>query len=200
MAKDRFKPLVIVMVKAPLPGRVKTRLASEIGSTEASRFYRVTAAKIIRTLARDTRWRLALAVAPDNYRRSRFWSGTVTRLAQGTGGLGDRMARILSLPSGCPIVLIGSDIPGIAPNHIASAIRKVTGTTLVIGPSGDGGFWLIARHARPLRRGIFDNVRWSTEFAMADTVRNWAGPVDFAPSLRDVDTIEDYLRWRRHSW
>jgi glycosyltransferase A (GT-A) superfamily protein (DUF2064 family) len=110
------------------------------------------------------------------------------------------MARILSLPSGCPIVLIGSDIPGIAPNHIASAIRKVTGTTLVIGPSGDGGFWLIARHARPLRRGIFDNVRWSTEFAMADTVRNWAGPVDFAPSLRDVDTIGDYLRWRRHSW
>lgn len=198
MTKDRFKPLVIVMVKAPLPGRVKTRLSNQIGSTEALRFYRVTTAKIIRTLARDTRWQLALAVAPDNHIRSRSWPVNVPRLPQGSGGLDQRMGRLLSLSRGHPTMLIGSDIPGVRPADIALALRKVTGSNLVLGPAGDGGFWLIARRARPLRRAVFDNVRWSTGFAMADTVRNWAGSVAFAASLPDVDTIADYLRWRRH--
>lgn len=199
MARDRFKPLVIVMVKAPLPGRVKTRLSSQIGSTEALRFYRVTTAKIVRTLARDTRWRLVLAVAPDNRVHSRFWPADVPRMPQGSGGLGQRMRFLLSPLRGRPVVLIGSDIPGVRPARIAKALRMTTGSNLVIGPAGDGGFWLIATRARPLRRAVFDNVRWSTEFAMADTVRNWAGPFALAESLSDVDTLADYLRWRRHS-
>jgi glycosyltransferase A (GT-A) superfamily protein (DUF2064 family) len=126
----RSKPLVIVMVKAPLPGRVKSRLSSRIGSTEALRFYRVTTAKTIRKVARDTRWQLALAVAPDNHIGSRFWPANVPRLPQGAGGLDQRMYRLMSLSRGRPTVLIGSDIPGVKPADIAGALRKITASNL----------------------------------------------------------------------
>jgi rSAM/selenodomain-associated transferase 1 len=188
---------VILMVKAPLPGKVKTRLSRRIGSTEALRFYRVTTDRLIRNLARDTRWQLVLAVSPDNRRCARFWPMNLPRLTQGAGGLGERMARLLQAAPGRPIIVIGSDIPGVKACHVANALKKITGTNLVLGPSGDGGFWLIARHARPLTRRIFDNVRWSTEFALADTTRIWQRSVELATCLRDVDTVEDYWQWRR---
>jgi rSAM/selenodomain-associated transferase 1 len=188
---------VIVMVRAPLPGKTKTRLSRQIGSTEALRFYRAATSTVLRRLASDTRWQLAVAVTPDHHVRSRFWPAGVTRLSQGPGGLGERMRALLSGMRGRPIVLIGSDIPRIRAAHIAAALRKTTASNLVLGPADDGGYWLIAAHARPLRRAIFDNVRWSTEFALADTVRNWAGPVSLAAGLSDVDTLEDYLQWRR---
>lgn len=199
MARSRLKPLVVVMVRAPLPGKAKTRLSRQIGSTEALRFYRTTSVTVIRRLARDPRWQLVLAVTPDHHVGSRFWPAHLPRTPQGPGGLGRRMRLLLSRMRGCPVVLIGSDIPDVRPADIAAALRKITASNLVLGPAGDGGFWLIAIHARPLRHDVFDNVRWSTEFAMADTVRTWRGAVAFATRLSDVDTPEDYLNWRRHS-
>lgn len=199
MARSRLKPLVIVMVRAPLPGKTKTRLSRPIGSTEALRFYRTTTARVLRRLGRDTRWQLALAVTPDHHIRSRFWPADMRRIPQGRGGLGKRMRVLLSGTRGRPVVLIGSDIPGVRSAHVAAALRRITGSNLVLGPAGDGGFWLIATHARRLRPEVFDNVRWSSEFAMADTIRDWRGAVALAPRLCDVDTLADYLRWRRHS-
>lgn len=198
MVRSRSKPLVILMVKAPRPGRVKSRLSKQIGSSEALRFYRVTTDRLIRSLARDPRWRLAIAVTPDTDRYSRLWPAEVQRLPQGVGALGARMVRLLSRTSQHPIVVIGSDIPGVKPAHIADALRKLTGGNLVLGPAPDGGYWLIARGAgaRPFKRGVFDDVRWSTASAMGDTVAAWGGPVGFAPQLADVDTIADYQKWR----
>jgi hypothetical protein len=199
MASCRVKPLVIVMVRAPLYGKTKTRLSKQIGPTEALRFYRATTAKVLRRLARDPRWQLALAVTPDYHIRSRFWPADVVRLPQGPGGLGHRMRTLLSRTRGRPIVLIGSDIPGVRSAHVAAALRKITTSNLVLGPADDGGFWLIATRANPLRRDLFDDVRWSSEFALADTVRNWGGAVAFATRLPDVDTLEDYQRWRKNA-
>jgi hypothetical protein len=153
------------MVKAPLPGTVKTRLSRQIGSTEALRFYRVTTDRLIRNLARDKRWQLVLAVSPDNRRRAKFWPASLPRVAQGAGGLGVRMIRLLQSSPGRPIALIGSDIPGIRACHVASALKKITGANLVLGPAGDGGFLAdrktcAADAARHLRwRPLVDRIR-----------------------------------------
>ena len=111
------------------------------------------------------------------------------------------MVRLLSRSSRHPVVVIGSDIPGVQPAHIADALRQVTGSNLVLGPAPDGGYWLIARGAgaRPFKPDVFDNVRWSTASAMDDTVAAWGGPVGFAPQLADVDTIADYRQWRANA-
>lgn len=196
MDKALARPRVILMVRAPVAGAIKTRLAADIGSAEALRFYRGTTAAMIRRLARDPRWRMVLAVTPDRDCHARFWPTSLPRLPQRKGDLGRRMLRLLAGPAGQPAVLIGSDIPDIRASDIADALRKVGRTRLVLGPSKDGGFWLIARSAWPLPGKLFDDVRLSTEHALADTLKRWNAAAGLVSTLADVDSHKDYLTWR----
>jgi hypothetical protein len=88
-------------------------------------------------------------------------------------------------------VLVGCDIPGLGAADIAAAFRALGRAGAVFGPAEDGGYWLVGfgprRPARP-----FAGVRWSTEHALADTLRNCAPhPVALVRRLRDVDTAAD---------
>jgi glycosyltransferase A (GT-A) superfamily protein (DUF2064 family) len=118
---------------------------------------------------------------------------------QGRGDLGRRMLLpFRTLPSG-PVVLVGSDIPAMRPTHIARAFQQLGRHDLVFGPASDGGFWLIgSRRLRPMSRGIFANVRWSSAQALADTRANLptAISVGEADTLDDVDTADDLRRLR----
>ena len=128
-----------VMLKEPHPGRVKTRLGREIGRVEAAWWFRHQTLSLLRRLD-DPRWQLVLAVSPDGEgMASRIWPGHLPRLPQGRGDLGDRMGRVFrSLPPG-PVLIVGGDIPGIAPAHIAHAFRALGRADAVFGPAPDGG-------------------------------------------------------------
>ena len=194
MARNRELPTLFVMVKAPMAGAAKTRLAAVIGSAEALRFYRSSTTTLLRRIGSDPRWRTVLAVSPDRYAGSRFWPAHLPRIAQGHGDLGDRMQRLLEQPRG-PGILIGSDIPGIRAGHIAEAFGVLSRSGFVFGPSEDGGFWLAgAQRATPR---LFRHVRWSTPYALADTLANLQNPAGLAATLADVDTEADWRRWRR---
>lgn len=196
MVKRRLvRNRLVIMVKEPRLGRVKTRLAREIGETNATRFYRTVSAQLIHRLARDPRWHTILAVTPDTAVTSQFWPPSVARVPQGRGDLGIRMIRALSAPPRGPVVVIGSDIPGVRAGHIAQAFRALGSRALVFGPAEDGGFWLIgANHAADLR-GIFRSVRWSSAHTLTDTLANLRGRrIGFAAPLRDVDNAEDLRR------
>lgn len=194
MNRNRELPTLFVMVKAPVAGAVKTRLAAMIGTAEALRFYRSSTASLLRRVGSDPRWRTVLAVSPDRYVGSRFWPANLPRIAQGQGNLGDRMQRLLDQPTG-PRILIGSDVPGIRAGHIAEAFGVLARARLVFGPSEDGGFWL-AGARRPTPR-LFRDVRWSTPHALADTLANLRRPAGLAATLADVDAEADWRRWRR---
>ena len=95
---------LIVFVKAPRMGAVKSRLARDVGPIAATAFYRATTATVLRGLVPDPRWRLKLAVTPDlDAAGAGFWPAGVARLAQGGGDLGRRMERMLRVPP--PIML-----------------------------------------------------------------------------------------------
>ena len=184
---------LVVMVKEPRPGRVKTRLGRDIGMVAAAWWFRHQVTRLLRRID-DPRWRLVLAVSPDREgMASRVWPAHLPRVPQGAGDLGDRMGRLLrSLPPG-PVCIIGADIPGIARGHIARAFAALGGHDAVIGPATDGGYWLIG-----LRRGaavparLFEGVRWSGAYARADTIRSLgASRVAVIDMLRDVDTQAD---------
>ncbi len=195
---DRFGPRLVVMVKAPLVGRVKSRLARDVGPVEAARFYRVATAALLRRLGRDRRWSTVLAVTPDRMRAAPFWPQDLPRIGQGPGNLGRRMQGVMDLLPPGPVVIIGSDIPGIRPEHIGKAFRFLGAADAVFGPAADGGYWLIGLKRRPRVPQIFGNVRWSTEHALADTLANCRGlNVRFLEVLEDVDTGAEYRRWRR---
>ena len=102
-----------------------------------------------------------------------------------------------SLPPG-PAIIVGSDIPGLAPAHVARGFAALGRADMVLGPATDGGYWLIGLSQRARAIDPFRGVRWSSPWALADTMRGL--PAGFrlarADCLADVDDGEAYDRWR----
>ena len=186
---------LVIFLKEPRPGRVKTRLGREIGMTAAAWWFRHQSRRLIRRLGADRRWRTVLAVSPDREgMASRVWPANLSRWPQGSGDLGDRMGRVLrGMPPG-PVIIVGADIPAIAPSHVARGFHLLGRHDAVLGPAPDGGYWMIGlrRGGRAAPAGLFHGVRWSSPHALADTVASLA-PLDvgFGATLRDVDEVAD---------
>lgn len=194
-------PQLVIMAKAPLIGRVKTRLARDIGGVEALRFFRNAAASLIRRVARDPRWCTLIALSPDRaVHEPGIWPEDILRIAQGEGDLGHRMGRLFRDLSPGPVVIIGADIPGISRHHVAQAFAALGNHDTVLGPAEDGGYWLIGMKRRPRVREIFENVRWSSEHTMADTLQNIRKrnmSVVMLDTLSDIDDGRDFAKWRK---
>ena len=218
---------LIIFVKEPKPGRVKTRLArgsarshaaagshpparshppappgtnNGLGYVRAARIYRSLVQGTLRRLAGDRRWQTWLAVSPDGGWSPRaVWSASdnVSVIGQGRGDLGDRMARaIASRPAG-PVVLIGSDVPGIRNHEIATAFALLGRQQVVFGPAEDGGYWLVGFRRSPVFRSPFAGVAWSQPTTLAETVdRISVGDGIAMLSVRpDIDTPADWIAY-----
>ena len=194
------RPRLIVFVKEPRPGRVKTRLAAGIGAAAAARWFRTEALALIRRV-RDPRWETILAVSPDREgMASRVWPRDLRRIPQGRGDIGTRMARALAAAPPGPAVLVGGDLPEVGAPEIARAFAALRGAEAVFGPAEDGGFWLVglARGAAPPPPGFLQGVRWSSPRALADSLRAFEGRrTAFADRMRDVDDASDLATLRR---
>lgn len=192
-----MRQTLIIMVKAPVMGRAKTRLARQIGGVEALRFYRAATAGLLRRVARDPRWETVLAVDPPRACRASYWPACLERRAQCRGDLGRRMLdRFARAPHG-RAVLIGSDIPGVAARHIAAAFAALRRHDAVFGPAEDGGYWLVGLRAGHRPAKAFEAVRWSSEHALSDSRaslgRSTIAEID---TLFDVDDAAEWRRWR----
>jgi uncharacterized protein len=190
---------LVVFLRAPRLGRVKSRLAAGIGPLAALRFYRLVSERLLRELGRDRRWRCHLCLTPDRAARGpRPWRVDAQYRAQGGGDLGERMARVFrSLPPG-PVVIIGSDIPAMTHAHIARAFAALGGSEVVLGPAEDGGYWLIGLRRRPrVPRPLLRGVRWSSADALADTLAGLPCKmrVVMLETLEDIDDAAAYRRW-----
>jgi hypothetical protein len=188
---------LIIFVKAPRRGAVKTRLAKSIGRDAAWRFYNDLSRRIVRDLARDPRWTCWLAVTPDRFAaRGRFWPPGVRRMGQGAGGLGERMARPLRHFTTAPVVIVGSDIPALGRKQVAAAFRALGSAHAVFGPASDGGYWLVGLSPRAAMRNPFRGVAWSTDSALAETRANMPRAYRVA-MLEELDDVDDGAAWRR---
>ncbi|MEM9433308.1 MAG: TIGR04282 family arsenosugar biosynthesis glycosyltransferase [Pseudomonadota bacterium] len=191
-----MRPVLVVMVKEPRPGLVKTRLGRDIGMSAAAWWYRHQTAQLLRQI-RDPRWNLVLAVSPDREGlKSRVWPPDVARIAQGGGALGPRMQRLLAGFGPGAVCVIGSDIPGITRTVIADAFRALGQVSLVFGPAPDGGYWLIGAKGPVARApGFLENVRWSSPHALHDSIASAHGVrIAQISSLADVDEATDLDR------
>jgi glycosyltransferase A (GT-A) superfamily protein (DUF2064 family) len=107
------------------------------------------------------------------------------------------MAHALGALGPGPVLVVGSDIPGLTAAHVRHALRLLGAADAVIGPAEDGGYWAIGFRRRPLPHGCFRKVRWSTAHARADTLTNLAGlGVAQADLLADVDDAVGHARLR----
>jgi rSAM/selenodomain-associated transferase 1 len=190
-----IRPTLIVMAKAPRLGIGKTRLAAEIGRVEAWRINRALHAHTLRE-ARDERWRTLLSVTPRDAISlclPGIWPSTLTRMEQGGGDLGARLARALAAHR--TVALIGTDCPGLTRAHIASAFAALKRAPFALGPSLDGGFWILAARRGRGAAPAMANVGWSTSHAASDVVRNLGrANVAILAKLADVDVAADLHR------
>lgn len=192
-----MKGTLIVFARAPRLGGVKRRLAADIGRREALRFHCINTLSLTRRLGRDRRWRTMLAVTPEAWR----WPTHPARLVQRGHDLGVRMANALAAAPPGPAILVGSDIPGISAHHIARAFHALGVVDAVFGPARDGGYWLVGVRDKGLLRGMFRNVRWSSEHALADTIANLPAGRRYAlvEVLEDIDDAQSWRRWRERA-
>lgn len=191
---------VVIFARRPQLGRVKTRLAADIGPVETLRFYRSTLNTVARRLNAGGGWATWIGITPDNtLGKDRLFPKHVWRLPQGTGDLGERMANCLTRFGPHPALIVGSDIPDIDRRHVAAAFDALRTNELVFGPSDDGGYWLVGAAQGARVGGLFNNVRWSTGHALADTLENVRPGVRVAmlETLADIDDGAAYRAWRR---
>lgn len=189
-----MKNIAVLFAKAPRLGQVKRRLAADLGDRLAYRFHTQLLFRRLRQLSREKVFHRRLAVTPDTARLRLPIS--ILRVGQGQGDLGMRMQRVFQSFPHDRVVLVGGDIPGMTMADLRAAFRLLGSADAVFGPALDGGYWMVGmaprRPAHP-----FDKVRWSTQHALNDTIKNFGGKkIRLLRTLRDIDTGADYAAWR----
>jgi rSAM/selenodomain-associated transferase 1 len=192
---------LVVFIKAPRPGSVKTRLAQTIGDDAACDVYRELVAAVLGRVGTISSVELRFSPddAPDEI-ASWVRSGWTMR-PQGGGCLGERMHRAFleHFESGARrVVIIGSDSPEITTTDICEAWQALKSHDVVLGPAVDGGYWLIGLRG-PCAK-LFEGISWSTDSVMRETLVR-IGQANLTVSLlgrlSDVDTELDVRAWRR---
>jgi rSAM/selenodomain-associated transferase 1 len=198
----RSKPparAVLVFVRAPEPGRVKTRLASTIGAEAALRVYRRLAEHTLRVAgalaAEGVRVRVHYTPA-DAGDAVRAWLGAdAAYLPQSEGDLGTRMEDAFArafVEGAEQVVIVGSDLPALSAPLLRRAFQALDAHPAVIGPARDGGYYLLG--LRRMVGGIFDGIAWSTPTVLAETLDRFRAAGIHPPlleELADVDEAED---------
>ncbi|MCW2791986.1 MAG: cofC 2 [Nocardioides sp.] len=192
---------MLVVAKAPVAGRVKTRLGADIGMEAAAE---VAAAALVDSLlaCRDAVGPDHCALALDGDLADAVRGDELTRLVAGWSirpQRGDAFAERLvhahlGVPAGPgPVVQIGMDTPQVTPQLLLDAAEAARGHDAVLGPAEDGGWWVLALHD-PRHARLLSAVEMSTDTTHDDTRRALEGAgltVASTATLRDVDTVED---------
>ena len=180
---------LIVFTRFPMPGRAKTRLIPALGPLGAALLQRRMTESVLAGPARPGEHDTEVRYAGGGWRKMRRWLGASLRYVdQGGGGLGRRMHRAMNdaFAAGCGrAVIIGSDCPAITRDHVRDAFEALASHDVVLGPSADGGYWLIGARG-PV--DIFDGVAWGTDQVLGQTRRRIS---DRGLSMRLLERLSD---------
>jgi hypothetical protein len=190
-------PLVVVMARVPVPGRVKTRLVPALGAEGAAALCEAMTRDVFALVAASgLPWRVAWEGPADHP-----WVAAlpVANEPQAPGGLGERLAWALREGG----IAIGTDAPTLPVGQLVEAASTLgeDDSAVVLGPAADGGYTLVGVHADAVRRGVFDRVPWSGPGTLAGQVAR-ARALDLRVRLldggHDVDDPADVTWLREH--
>jgi rSAM/selenodomain-associated transferase 1 len=189
------KKAIIVFVKNPEPGKVKTRLAKDIGDAAAVDVYRRLLQHTHDALVTVDATRFVFYA--DTINRLDLWEKSLfyKHLQQGND-LGERMQQAFAFLFDLGyerVLIIGSDCPQLCSDHLNNAFELLETNDVCIGPVEDGGYYLLGLHA--VHPALFTNKAWSTDTVFSSTMKDAADAgisVGLTEKLRDVDTLTDW--------
>ena len=189
---------VLVFVKYPTPGRVKTRLAEELGGERAAELYKRFVTDILETLG-DLDMRLKILFSPpDAEQEFRLWLGDeYTYTAQDGEDLGQRMKNALgeAFANGfAKAIVVGSDSPDVPGDYVMESFSSLDSSDAVIGPTSDGGYYLIGFSKESFLPEAFEDIDWSTPKVLEQTVgklETHGRKIHLLQQWYDVDTLAD---------
>ena len=204
------KALVIIMAKWHGFGRCKTRLAKDIGKNNSVKVQSVMTNHTIavaKSLEKIRQIDISLAISGLGINNCRRWTkalGIKKFNLQGKGCLGEKMKRqIIFNKKFCAknkiknIIFIGTDLPDLCHQDLMNTIKELKENDLILGPSNDGGYWLIGLSEKIISKYLhlpFINIRWSKENVLQNTIDNFASTklkYKFLDKKIDIDTFID---------
>ena len=190
--------VVVLFVRLPVPGRVKTRLAAGLGVEGACCLYQAMVADILCMLGSCGLPIHLLYDEGDDRAVPQAWRNAAARVQLQRGGdIGERMATACAdcfAAGSDQAILIGSDIPGLDSETIQAARAALVTHDAALAPAVDGGYGLIALKRSRFRPEVFGNIPWSTGDVLRITMQRFADlglSVGLLPELRDIDTLDD---------
>lgn len=189
---------LIIFIRNPEPGKVKTRLAAAVGDERALAIYRelldLTRRAALGSEAEKYLWYSHFVDKADGWPESDF-----RKMLQQGEDLGDRMAYAFetALADHDKAVIIGSDCPYLSPVLLDEAFELLDDSDFVIGPATDGGYYLLGMNR--FAPEVFQGIEWSTDTVFRETVariRQSGADYEVLPLLSDVDEIGDWERFK----
>ena len=190
---------LLLLTKAPEPGKVKTRLAEFLGADAAADLYENLVHDCLQMSMSADLCPIEIWCSPstehDFFQHCRECYRTGLQ-QQGQGDIGQRMSHAImsALQFAEHAVLIGADCPALNADDLEMAFNELQqGTDVVLGPAEDGGYYLIGMSSHHPR--LFENIPWSTHKVLAATemyLREQGLSWHSLPVHRDIDTAEDY--------
>ena len=191
-------------------GRCKTRLSKDIGKSNSAKVQSVMTKhtmSVAKSLQKIKKIDISIAISGLGEKNCKRWSkrlGIKNFNLQGKGCLGEKMKRqIIINKNFCyknkikNIIFIGTDLPDLCHQDLLSTISELKQNDLVLGPSNDGGYWLIGLSEKIISKYInlpFININWSRENVLQNTIDNFASKklkYKFLDKKIDIDTIID---------
>ena len=189
---------ILLFVKYPQKGKVKLRLSADLSEEIVQELYRCFVHDTLTTV--DTiDAQLFICFSPSNAREKfQKWLGRNTQfLPQKGPDLGERMKNcfISVFTKGFrQAILIGSDSPDLPANFLQDAFEELQTHEIILGPSSDGGYYLIGFRDTSFEPSIFDDIEWGTVSVLSETlkkIQDTTHPFGLLPVWSDVDTISD---------
>jgi rSAM/selenodomain-associated transferase 1 len=190
------KEVVLIFQKNAILGKVKTRLAAGVGEEQALNIYIQLLAKTYLVL-RDISVSITTYFSEFIPEKPTYPAGN--RMVQVGQDLGERMKNAFAenFELGIEkVVLIGTDCPSLEGKHIIQAFEALDQSDLVLGPTKDGGYYLIGMKRRA--DFLFEGITWSSELVLSQTLALAAEQglqTSLLPILEDIDTLEDWERY-----
>ena len=198
------EPLIQIFCKAPVLGKVKTRLIRKIGARRALDLYKQMFKRLMAEFSVDNPLAELWISTDKDY--AFFEQYALPRFQQAGVDLGSRMSAALrdGLTRHESVILVGTDLPLINKSYIDRAVSSLGDHEVVLGPAEDGGYGLVGVKAEV--PDMFSDIDWGTENVLSQTCRslNWGGrSYSLLPLIWDVDRPEDlqrYNAWLEGYW